>query len=84
MYKYKNNLLPEIFSTMFMENRAFHSYPTRQATSLIIPLTRTKLAASFIKKTGVSLWNSYYPQITNEIKIGLFKKKLTNILVQNY
>ena len=59
MYKFKNGLLPPILSTLFNENRAFHNYPTRQSHSLRIPLTRTKLAATFIKKTGVSIWNSY-------------------------
>jgi hypothetical protein len=84
MYKYKNNLLPTIFSSLYTENRAFHNYPTRQSTALRIPLTHTKLAASFIKKTGVSLWNTYSPQISIDTKIGLFKQKITQILVDKY
>jgi hypothetical protein len=84
MYKFKNGLLPTILSTLFTENRAFHNYPTRQSHSLRIPLTRTKLAATFIKKTGVSIWNSYGDQISKDSKISLFKKQITALLWANY
>ena len=68
MYQFKNKLLPSPFDNFYSENQAFHCYPTRHATHLRVPLTRTKMADTFIKKTGVNLWNSYSHQISNEIK----------------
>ena len=84
MYQFKNKLLPSPFDNFYSENQAFHRYPTRQANHLRVPLTRTKMADSFIKKTGVNLWNSYSQQISNEIKIGVFKTQLITILISDY
>ena len=83
-YKYKNGLLPIMFENFYSENRSFHSYPTKQANTLRIPLARTKLASVFVKKTGVTFWNSYSTQISHDLKIGLFKRKLIEILTSNY
>ena len=37
MFKFKNNLLPNIFDTFFSQNDRFHTYPTRNATQLRAP-----------------------------------------------
>ena len=81
MYQFKNKTLPPPFDNFYYENRAFHHYRTRQATQLRVPLTRTKMASSFIKKTGVSLWNSYSTKISSNLKIGVYKTELTKILI---
>jgi hypothetical protein len=84
MYQFKNHLLPIPFDSFYTENRAFHHYPTRLASNLRVPLTRTKMAATFIKKTGVSLWNSLSDNISHATKIGTFKKDLIKLLTSNY
>ena len=84
IYKYKNGLLPPIFDNFYVENSQFHSYQTRAAAQLRIPLTRTKHASMFVKKTGVSLWSQYGNQLSHTIKIGKFKRDLTMLLLSSY
>ena len=84
MYKFKNGFLPSIFNDFFHKNQEFHNYPTRQAHHLRTPETRLKLASSFIKHNGVTLWNEIPSQITNLTKIGLFKKEIKNLLLSTY
>jgi hypothetical protein len=84
MYKYHNKLLPLPFKNFYAENRDFHSYQTRSAAKLRIPLTRTKIASSFIKKTGVSIWSEFSPHISHEKRIGTFKKDLVSLLIAPY
>jgi hypothetical protein len=84
MYKFKNKLLPEIFNSFYSENSSFHRYPTRQAKNLRNPRVRSKLASSFLKNTGVSIWNKYSDLLNHEMKLGLFKKHVTKILLADY
>jgi hypothetical protein len=74
IYKYKNGLLPLPFKNFYAENRDFHSYQTRSAANLQVPLTRTKIASSFIKKTGVSIWTEFSSKISHEKKYWHIKK----------
>ena len=55
VYKHKNGLLPNIFEGFYTENRAVHRYPTRNADQFRVPLTKTKISSSFLKKTGVKI-----------------------------
>ena len=84
VYKFKNGLLPHTFDSFYTENRAMHSYQTRNASQFRTPLTKSKISSSFLKKTGVTLWNQFENLITHNIKIGLFKKTVTSILISNY
>ena len=83
-YKFKNNLLPLPFQNFYTENRAHHNHATRQATNLRIPLTRSKLADNFIKKTGVTLWNLYSQKMSHNMSIGSYKRELINLLLTTY
>ena len=84
MFKFKNGLLPEIFSSFFTCNNATHRYPTRTGNKFRTPVTRTMLAANFITRTGVHSWNTLEESITYNLKIGTFKRKLKSFLVRNY
>ena len=84
MYKFKHGLLPNIFADFSISNRDIHCYPTRNANKLRIPLTKSTSAAKFIKKTGVGYWNQLEDSITNNLKIGSFKKYLKNYITQSY
>jgi hypothetical protein len=84
LYKYKNGLLPPTFNNFYQENREFHNYGTRSASNLRIPLTRTKNASSFVKKTGVSLWSEFSTQISADQKIGSYKRELISLLITPY
>jgi hypothetical protein len=84
MYKFKNHLLPITFDNFYVENSAFHNYPTRQASNLRNPRTHSNLASSFIKNTGASIWNKYSPYLTHCMKFGLFKTRSIDILMEDY
>ena len=84
MYKFNNNLLPDIFSDFFQRNTAFHSYPTRNANKLRAPLLKTAAASKFIKKTGVGFWNELEDSITQTLEIGAFKNYLKRYLTASY
>jgi hypothetical protein len=84
MFKYKNGHLPPTFDDFYSENQLFHRYPTRGAKNLRTPRVRTKIASSFIKKTGADLWNMLSPKISNCNKIRIFKKELITLLISDY
>ena len=84
IYKFKNGLLPHIFDTFYTQNSELHRYPTRAANQLRVPLTKSKHASSFIKKSGVNLWNSQSPELSHQIKIGKFKKDIKSKYLASY
>ena len=84
MFKFKNSLLPPIFKTFFITNSDIHSYPTRSSNMLRPPLAKSTVANKFIKKTGVGIWNSLIPNVSNIKKIGSFKIHLKNLLIEKY
>jgi hypothetical protein len=49
-----------------------------------MPLTKTHIAATFVKKTGVSICSEFVDKISYDTKIGLFKSNLLNLLIANY
>ena len=53
MYKYRRNLLPNIFKDFFKTNSSFHDYDTRQKNNLRTPLLKTPQASISIRKIGV-------------------------------
>jgi hypothetical protein len=84
MFKFKNSLLPDIFSTFFITNQDIHTHRTRAATKLRIPLTKSTIANKFIKKAGVGLWNDLDTSITNVNTIGAFKNQIKRHLLNSY
>ena len=84
MYKFNKSQLPSIFDSLFIRNDAFHRYPTRNASQLRPPRTKSKIADAFITKTGVNIWNSINNSINTSTKLGTFKRALKKSLVQNY
>ena len=53
-----------------------HNYPTRGASNLRPPVTQTKIADNFVKKTGTILWNSIEGSINTNVGLITFKKHL--------
>ena len=84
MFKFKNSLLPDIFKSFFITNSNIHTYPTRSAHKLRIPLVKSQIANSFITKTGVDIWNTMPISLTTKMKIGSFKIRLKNSLIATY
>ena len=84
MYKYCNNELPNVFSSMFTKNSSIHKYPTRQSNSLHLPLTRTLFAKRTFNFTGPKLWNSLDQSLKEPQKLQTFKQKYRKILLEKY
>jgi hypothetical protein len=84
IYKFKNGLLPQIFDTFYTLNGEIHRYPTRAANQLRVPLTKSKQASSFIKKSGVLLWNSQTQELSHREKIGKFKRYIKTKFLDSY
>ena len=86
MYKYKNGLLPALLNDYFTENSSHHRYPTRNAQQLRIPKVKSKIANSFIKKSGVAMWNKLEERLVPfaTSTMGVFKTNLIKFLISNY
>jgi hypothetical protein len=84
MFKFSKSLLPSTFDNLFTKNSAIHSYPTRNANLLRIPRAKTKMADSFITKTGVAIWNQITSTINTDTKLGTFKRALKLSLTAVY
>ena len=59
MYKYENNMLPELFKHMFIKVTDVHEHDTRNATTdqLYIPVSATVRGQKSFKYVGVRTWN---------------------------
>ena len=73
--------LPAIFNSIFLKNRSFHNYPTRQSNEFHLPRLRTLLAQNTFLYTGPKFWNSLSNEIKNARSLSSFKYKLKNLLL---
>ena len=83
VYKSQCHLLPSSFENFYTHNSCFHNYNTRSKNCLSQPLTRTYLAHSQLRSTGVNFWNSLSQDIRSSPSIHIFKKKLKKFLLNN-
>ena len=84
MFKYKNNLLPNIFNEFYQTNSSFHQYPTRKSNQLRGPQTKTRLAQTFIRNSGASIWNEFSEILDHKSSLNIFKKEAINVLISGY
>ena len=84
VYKYKNMLLPLPFNNFFTMNNQIHRHNTRNADNFRVPATKLRMASSFIKKTGVTVWNDLSNRLDHQMKLGKFKTTVNNLLLSSY
>ena len=58
MYSCRNGLSPEKFHNMFQQNNQTHSYNTRNARAIRMPLCRTNIRQFAIRFQGSKFFNS--------------------------
>ena len=58
MYKYENNTLPELFSSMFTTNSQMHTYPTRTSSNLHTPIGNLNMVYRTVRYSGIKIWNN--------------------------
>ena len=83
MFRYHNNLLPDVFDSYFIRNNTTHEYETRRRNSFRIPDYKTNLGKRSIRYTGVILWIEIMKsKIDVECSQCVFKQNLKRCLVQ--
>ena len=82
MYKFSNEMLPELFANMFIHVDEVHSYNTRNSANsyLYTSFHRTRRGQKCVKYTGPQVWNLVISKINPHYSIGCFKKSLAWLL----
>ena len=84
MWKYKNNLLPEMFDSFFALNSSIHNYSTRQHNLYHVPIVKSELSRTFLKYTGVTLWNRMAKQVPHNQSLYGYKKQVKQYFLSLY
>ena len=89
MYKYHNNLLPDIFTDYFVKANTIHGYNTRQSYMYRPCYFNTHLANNSIKRQGPLIWSSARgsavpPNIRDSTSVFSFKTKFKAELISRY
>ena len=81
MYKYENDMLPELFKNMFVKVTNVHDHDTRTATTnqLYIPIYGTVRGQKSFKYVGVRTWNYILQNIHTRCPIVSFKSSLRKL-----
>ena len=80
MYKYVQQLLPNVFLDMFCRSYEVHQYNTRYLDLFREPSFKTDLRRRTIRYTGVHLYNSFKPKIDFNCSLVTFKYHLKELL----
>ena len=59
MFKVVKHVHPQIFDSMFVQNKNIHNYGTRRAELCCTPIAKTNLMRNSLRCAGVSVWNKY-------------------------
>ena len=83
LYRFYHSLLPGVFSDFFMVNNSVHSYRTRQADQMHVPLLRSKQASLSIRKIGVRSYNHFKSLLDIDALELCYKYNLKTYILQN-
>ena len=84
MYKVHRTALPINLLQMFIKNKEIHSINTRNKEELRTPLNKSKVSETFIKSTGVKIWNKIVSDQILLTTMGEFKTQIKNSLINKY
>ena len=73
MYKYRNNMLPQSFDSIFTNHQSNHNYDTRNKGDYQLSMQRVNT----IVNTGPKLWNELPKYVKSSKTLGLFKKNIS-------
>ena len=84
MYKYDNDMLPELFLDMLTPVRNIHDFNTRAATehNLYVTFHGTTRSRKCIRYSGAHVWNFILTKMDPHRSIGVFKSTCRIILMQ--
>jgi hypothetical protein len=83
MYKFSNDLLPNIFTAMFHWNKDVHQYNTRQARKLHVIKCKTSSLIKSLSYKGILMWNYITDKINPNCSIVTFKWHLKTYLLHS-
>ena len=85
MFKFHNQLLPQVYSSIFIPTSKIHNHNTRSQVnrSYFIPRARTNYGKFNIRFKGPQIWNSFGKSIQTN-KLSSFKKNIKNQLINEY
>ena len=81
MFKVAKQIHPQIFDSMFTQNKYFHNYETRHAELYSTPLAKTNLMRNSLRCTGVAIWNKYIVLIDCNCTLSCFKTRIKHCLL---
>ena len=55
MFKVAKHIHPQIFDSMFAQDKAFHNYGTRHAELYCTPIAKTNLMRNSVRCAGVAI-----------------------------
>ena len=86
MYKYKHNLLPNIFTNMFIKINCIHSHITRSAIKNDYYMQRKQkcVGQRTLQYRGAKIWNEIPNSIKSSYHIHGFTKLLKSHLIEKY
>ena len=84
MHSYVNNMLPETFHNLFVQNKSIHAYNTRSADDFRVPYGRTSFTNSNFICKAPELWNVLPNNIKQCSAVKGFKSKLKKHLLQKF
>ena len=82
MFRVWHYLTPQVFSSLFIRNEAFHSYNSRQYLQFHVPIARTGYMKRAISSKGVQIWNSVCCHETIDCSYASFKQSFKKRLLQ--
>ena len=80
MYKYSNQLLPDVFNDLFSKLADVHEYNTRNASTqhVYVCFQGTTRGQKTLSYCGARIWNYILVNVDSKCAIGSFKKRIQN------
>ena len=79
MYKYENDMLPELFKDLFIKVTNVHDHDTRNATTDQLFITIYGTVRGQFKYVGVRTWNYLLQNVNTRCPIGTHKSSLCKL-----
>ena len=83
MFKYHHELLPDVFSNYFTTNSHFHNYDTRKRNEFHMPLIKSGVASTCVRKVGVYCYNYFKKVIEINCSRETYKKSLKKYILEH-
>ena len=83
MYKFSNDMLPNIFTDMFRWNKDIHQHNTRQARKIHVIKCKTSSLIISFSYMGILMWNYITEKVNSACSVVAFKWHIKNYLLHN-